>query len=79
MVTTDKLWDASRHVMHRLKGATTLSEEITTESESTTRANYSNIALSTFLYQPGTLFVGFMNVLSVYIETRNVKEDFFTL
>lgn len=74
VVTTDKRWDTSRHIMHRLEGATTFSEEITTESESMTRANHSNIALNTFLYQPGTLL---LDLSTVCIETRSVKEDFF--
>ncbi len=68
VVTTDERWDTSRDLMHHLEGETTISEEKTTESESTTRANYSKIALTTFLYQLGARFVGFMNVSSLKQE-----------
>lgn len=68
VVTTDERWDASRDVMHHLEGETTISEEKTAESESTTRTKYSKIALTTFLYQMGTRFVGLMNVSSLKQE-----------
>lgn len=54
--------------MHHLEGETTISEEKTAGSESTTRAKYSKIALTTFLYQMGTRFVGLMNVSSLKQE-----------
>lgn len=73
-MTTDERWDASRDVMHHLEGETTCSEEITTKSESMTRANYSIIALNAFMYQPGARFVGFMNVSSATLKQEVLKK-----